>query len=234
LVNKETSLSPFTLHLQGVTQDKQSAVPGIALVTPGEDLVKVITIEKDQTLNLTLLSDIGYEELHIYLHENAQLNQTFFFTGKKEQRFKQKLFMCGRGATARVMGALIGGKGESYTIETEKIHTAPDTQSEIHLYGVLYERAMCSYNGLITLEKDSLRAHADQQNKMLLMHKTARAISIPSLQAKHNDLTCGHGAAISYLDNEQLFYIMGRGISKEQAEDLLVAGFIPKEIKIKS
>jgi Fe-S cluster assembly protein SufD len=199
-----------------------------------EDLIKKIIIKENEQLHLALTPDINYEELHIYLHENAQLNQTLFFTGQKEQTFTQKLFMCGRGAKARVVGALIGGEGQKYTIKTEQIHTAPDTQSEFHLYGVLYENATCSYSGLITLEKDSLRAHADQQNKMLLMHKTAKAISIPSLQAKHNDLTCGHGAAISYLDSEMLFYLMGRGINQKQAENLLVNGFIPKEVKINS
>jgi Fe-S cluster assembly protein SufD len=196
-------------------------------------LVKTITIKKDQTLNLPLISDNAPEELHIYLHENAQLNQTFLFTGKEEQIFKQKLFMSGRGATAKVTGAVIAQKGQSYKIETEQIHTAPDTHSEFHLHGVLYENAVCSYNGLITLEKDSKNAFADQQNKMLLMHKTARAVSIPSLQAKHNDLACGHGAAISYLDKEQLFYIMAKGIKQKEAERMLVNGFIPKEISYK-
>lgn len=197
-----------------------------------DPLVKKIIIQKNQTVTINLTSDIDYQELHIYVHEDAHLSQTFMFTGQKEQTFKQKLFMCGRGATAKVVGSLLGAKGEKYIIATEQIHTAPDTQSEVHLYGVLYEGATCSYSGLITLEKDSLRAHADQQNKMLLMHKTAKAISIPSLQAKHNDLTCGHGAAISYLDSEQLYYLLSRGISLQEAEKLLVQGFLPSFIPV--
>ena len=193
-------------------------------------MVKKIIIKKNQTLNLKLTVQDAPQELHIYLHENAQLKQTFFFTGKEQYSFKQKLLMAGRGAFAKVTGAVIAEKGQNYTIKTEQIHTAPDTHSEFHVYGVLYEQAVCSYNGLITLEKDSKNAFADQQNKMLLMHKTAKALSVPSLQAKHNDLACGHGAAISYLDKEQLFYLMGRGISEEKAKKLLVNGFIPKGI----
>lgn len=190
-------------------------------------LVKEIVIKKNEQLALHLKADDSFTELHIYIEENAHLVQTVLCTDKQQYTFIQKIYLQGRGATAHVQGAVIAGESEQYTISTEQIHTAPDTQSEIHFYAVIGKNASCSYNGLITLKEGSLRASADQQNKVLLLHETAKALSIPSIQALHDDVSCGHGAAISYLDAEHLFFLMMRGISETQAKKMLIQGFLP-------
>ncbi|MCF7900376.1 SufD family Fe-S cluster assembly protein [Candidatus Babeliales bacterium] len=190
-------------------------------------MVKEIVIKKNEQLTLHLKADDSFTELHIYIEENAHLIQTLLFTGQQKYTFIQKIYLQGRGATAKVQGAVIAGESEQYTISTEQIHTAPDTQSEVHFYGIIGKDASCSYNGLITLKEGSLRAVADQQNKVLLLHETAKAFSVPSIQALHDDVSCGHGAAISYLDKEHLFFLMGRGISEKQAEKILIKGFLP-------
>jgi Fe-S cluster assembly protein SufD len=78
---------------------------------------------------------------------------------------------------------------------------------------------------MIRVEKDAQKTNAYQENRNLLLSEQAHADSIPGLEILANDVRCTHGATLSQVDRDQLFYAMARGLTRADAERLIVRGF---------
>ena len=78
---------------------------------------------------------------------------------------------------------------------------------------------------MIRVEEDAQKTNAYQENRNLILSPDAHADSIPGLEILANDVRCTHGATISQVDREQLFYAMSRGLTRSDAERLIVRGF---------
>jgi Fe-S cluster assembly protein SufD len=78
---------------------------------------------------------------------------------------------------------------------------------------------------MIRVEPDAQKTNAYQENRNLLLSKDAHADSIPGLEIMANDVRCTHGATLGRISREELFYLMSRGLSRSEAERLIVRGF---------
>jgi len=133
--------------------------------------------------------------------------------------------LVGQGATSRVTGAYFVDNEQKIDYDTFQEHIAPNTTSDFAFKGVLRDTASAVWRGMIRVEKDAQKTNAYQENRNLLLSKTAHADSIPGLEILANDVRCTHGATLSQVDREQLFYAMARGLSRQEAERLIVRGF---------
>jgi Fe-S cluster assembly protein SufD len=78
---------------------------------------------------------------------------------------------------------------------------------------------------MIRVEKDAQKTNAYQENRNLMLSPKAHADSIPGLEILANDVRCTHGATLSQVDRDALFYLMARGLPRSEAERLIVRGF---------
>jgi Fe-S cluster assembly protein SufD len=78
---------------------------------------------------------------------------------------------------------------------------------------------------MIRVEPDAQKTNAYQENRNLMLSPTTHAVPIPGLEIMANDVRCTHGATVGRVDREQLFYLMSRGLSRGEAERLIVRGF---------
>jgi Fe-S cluster assembly protein SufD len=131
----------------------------------------------------------------------------------------------GQGATSRVTGAYFADHEQRLDYDTFQEHIAPNTTSDFAFKGVLRDTASAVWRGMIRVEEGAQKTNAYQENRNLLLSKTAHADSIPGLEILANDVRCTHGATLSQVDREQLFYAMARGLSRQEAERLIVRGF---------
>lgn len=92
--------------------------------------------------------------------------------------------------------------------------------------GVVNDRAKAVFNGMIQVREDAQKIEAYQSNKNVLLSDKAEVYSKPELEIYADDVRCSHGSTIGALDEEALFYLQARGISKENAEQLLIAAFV--------
>lgn len=133
----------------------------------------------------------------------------------------------GAGASARLTGVYLGDRQQHYDRFTLQDHTGKATTSDLLFKGVLTDTARSVYSGFIRVHPGAKQSQAYQQNRNILLSRTARADSIPNLEISENDiLGCTHGATVGKVDEEQLFYLMCRGLSLSEATQLLVEGFI--------
>jgi Fe-S cluster assembly protein SufD len=130
-----------------------------------------------------------------------------------------------RGATSRVTGAYFADGTQHLDFDTYQLHAAPDTESDFAFKGALRDTARTVWRGMIRVEEGAQKTNAYQENRNLLLSKTASANSIPGLEILANDVRCTHGATLSQVDREQLFYLMARGLPRNEAERLIVRGF---------
>jgi Fe-S cluster assembly protein SufD len=120
---------------------------------------------------------------------------------------------------------MFGDQRQHFHLHTLQRHLQPNCTSDLLIKGCLKDRARSVYQGLIQVAEDAQRTDAYQANRNLLLSDQARADSIPGLEILANDVRCTHGATLSQVDREQLFYAMARGLSRREAERLIVRGF---------
>ena len=131
----------------------------------------------------------------------------------------------GENGLAEMLGIFFGDGDQFFDHHTWQLHESGYATSDLEYKGALKEKARSVYSGLIKVYEDAQRTDAYQQNRNLVLSRTARADTIPNLEIEANDVRCTHGATVSQVEDEHLFYLMARGIPKAEAQKLIVEGF---------
>jgi Fe-S cluster assembly protein SufD len=134
------------------------------------------------------------------------------------------------GAEAHLRGIYALGQAAKLNIIAEQQHTAAHTTSEIQLNGCLTGQASAHYQGRIHIAKAAEHAVAAQRNSTLLVSDTARALSVPTLEALAHNVHCVHASAVGSLDANAIAYLVSRGIAESQARRMLIDGFLQSSL----
>lgn len=137
----------------------------------------------------------------------------------------QTVELDGRGAWARMSGLFFANQSQHFDLDTEQNHNAPDTVSDLLYKGALKDKARSVWQGMIKALPHSQRIDGFQANRNLLLEKSARADSIPGLEIEADDVRCTHASTVGQLDEQEIFYLMSRGIPRSQAIRMVVEGF---------
>ena len=133
--------------------------------------------------------------------------------------------LVGRGAEVDIIGAFVGLRADSFTVKTLQHHKAPHTTSNLLIKSVLLGKSTFSYDGLIKIDQQAQQSNAYQRNENLLLSSNAHVDTKPELEILANDVRCTHGVTIGCVSDEQLFYLMSRGLTRKEATNLLIEGF---------
>ena len=157
---------------------------------------------------------------------DASLHWVGLGLGSGQGKLRMETDINGSGATAKVTGAYAGHGKQHIDYDTTQEHAAPHTVSDLAFRGVLRDRATAVWSGMIKVDPGAQRTDAFQESRNLLLNDGAHADAIPGLEIEANDVRCTHAATIARLDDDQLFYLQSRGLSRAEAERLLVGGFL--------
>ena len=162
---------------------------------------------------------------HARVERDAELDWVAGGFGSAKGKVRIQNDLAGPGATSRVTGAYFADGTQHLDYDTFQEHIAPHTTSDFAFKGALRDEARTVWRGMIRVEEGAQKTNAYQENRNLLLSKTAHADSIPGLEILANDVRCTHGATLGQVDREQLFYLMSRGLPHAEAERLIVRGF---------
>ena len=162
---------------------------------------------------------------HARVERDAELDWVAGGFGSRKGKVRIQNDLAGPGATSRVTGAYFADGTQHLDYDTFQEHIAPNTTSDFAFKGALRDEASVVWRGMIRVEKDAQKTNAYQENRNLLLSEEAHADSIPGLEILANDVRCTHGATLSQVDRDQLFYAMARGLTRADAERLIVRGF---------
>jgi Fe-S cluster assembly protein SufD len=147
--------------------------------------------------------------------------------GSRLSKGRVETILLGDGASAKLHGLYIADGKQHMDRYTLQDHRAASGTSDLLFKGVITDQARSVFSGLIRVTPEGKGTAAYQQNRNLLLSRTARADSIPNLEIGANDIIgCSHGATVGKVDEEQLFYLMCRGLSRLEATRLIVEGFV--------
>jgi Fe-S cluster assembly protein SufD len=192
--------------------------------------VTEIFVEQAAKLEYVSIQNLSRETWHFASHHarverDAELDWVAGGFGSKKGKTWIQNDLTGQGATSRVTGAYFADADQHLDYDTYQLHSAPNTTSDFAFKGALRDKATAVWRGMIRVEKDAQRTNAYQENRNLMLSPTTHAVPIPGLEILANDVRCTHGATVGQVDREQLFYLMARGLSRGEAERLIVRGF---------
>ena len=159
------------------------------------------------------------------LERDGHLEWLTVALGGRVSRSTQHSVLRGPGAEAVVTGLYLPDGRQHLAFDTLQDHVAPGCTSDLLYQGALLGKSRSVYEGTIRAWPDAQKTSAYQSNRNLLLSKKARADSLPRLEIEANDLRCTHGATVSQVDDQQVFYLMSRGIPRDDAVRLIVEGF---------
>ncbi|MDO8496917.1 MAG: Fe-S cluster assembly protein SufB [bacterium] len=136
------------------------------------------------------------------------------------------VYLYGEGARGEVLSIAFAGEGQVQDAGAKMIHFAPNTSSRIVSKSISKDGGRTSYRGLVQVMPQADNASVYVSCDALLIDEKSRSDTYPSMKIKNSNVTIQHEATVEKLGDEKLFYLMSRGISKSDAEGILVNGFI--------
>jgi Fe-S cluster assembly protein SufD len=187
-------------------------------------------VEAGAKLEYVSIQNLSHQTWHFATHRarverDAELDWVAGGFGSHKGKVRIENDLAGPGATSRVTGAYFADGSQHLDYDTLQRHLAPNTTSDFAFKGVLMDSATSVWRGMIRVAKDAQKTNAYQENRNLLLSPKAHADSIPGLEILANDVRCTHGATVSQVNRDELFYCMARGLSRAEAELLIVRGF---------
>ena len=164
-----------------------------------------------------------HERVHV--DRDAELDWIFGAIGGHLTKSFAELDLIAPGAIGKMSGFYFTDNDQHLDYDSQQNHLAPHTTSDLLFKGALVNESRSVWQGMIYVAPGADKTDGYQANRNLLLSKQARADSIPGLEILANDVRCTHGATVGRIDADQVFYLMSRGITKQDAEKLIVEGF---------
>jgi len=139
--------------------------------------------------------------------------------------------LIGRGARADHLNIALAGPGQHKDTGAKVIHGAPYTSSNIVSKSISFGGGISTYRGLLKIAKGAHGAKSHVQCDALMPDNISRSNTIPYIKIYENDVTLGHEARIGRISEDQVFYLMSRGLTEGQSINLIVQGFMEPVVK---
>jgi len=160
------------------------------------------------------------------VHENASMEWLDGNLGSKLTMKYPSCYLVGEGAHGEILSIAYAGDGQHQDTGGKVVHVAPRTTSSIVSKSISRGTGRASYRGLLKVHKGALHARSNVECDALLINDTSRTDTYPYIEIEEQGANVGHEATVSKVGDEQLFYLMSRGMSEAEAMALIVRGFI--------
>jgi Fe-S cluster assembly protein SufB len=136
------------------------------------------------------------------------------------------VYLMGPKATGEVLSVAYAGAGQHQDAGAKMVHAAPETSSTIISKSISKDGGRTSYRGLVRVEEGAEKSKSYVRCDALMLDEESRSDTYPYMEVAEQDARIGHEATVSKVGDDQLFYLMSRGLSEQQAMGMIVNGFI--------
>ena len=219
------------------------------------------SIDNNNSGSVTANSKQGYFELNIAdIRENANVelvttqginsSNLAYFTNRKaflamDSRFNSYLglfgsfasrckvdnILEGTGAAAEHFNVIFANNAQISDVTANMIHIKANTMGRVLSKSIVKDTARSLFKGMIRIAKDAKGSESYLASHAIILNKGARADSIPALEIETNEVKATHSASVAQIDEEQIFYMMSRGMSRDDAKRAIVFGFVEPLLK---
>jgi Fe-S cluster assembly protein SufB len=165
------------------------------------------------------------------VYENATMEWVDANLGSKLTMKYPSCYLLEPGAKGEILSMAFAGSGQHQDAGGKVIHFAPNTSSKITSKSISKGGGRASYRGLLKVYKGAGNVKSNVVCDALLLDERSRSDTYPYIEIDEDDVTIGHEASVSKVGEEQLFYLMSRGLTEEEATTMVVSGFIEPLVK---
>jgi len=165
------------------------------------------------------------------VHEDGTMEWVDANLGSKITMKYPSCYLVGEGAHGEILSLAFASKGQTQDTGGKVIHVAPNTSSKITSKSISKGSGRASYRGLLKVHEKAENSRSNVVCDALLLDDTSRSDTYPYIEIDALDVNIGHEASVSKVGEEQLFYLMSRGLSEEEAASMVVSGFIEPLVK---
>jgi Fe-S cluster assembly protein SufB len=147
-------------------------------------------------------------------------------TGSRKTVKYPSIYLRGRGASADIISVAVAGAGQHQDTGAKAIHLAPDTKSRIVSKSVSKDGGRATYRGHLKVSPGATNVVASVRCDALMLDDQSRSDTYPYIDIQQDDTTMTHEATVGKISQDQIFYLMSRGLSENEAQNLIVQGFL--------
>ena len=193
--------------------------------------LQLIEIKDYASLNSIKIFDDNHKSYNLSAHcvllsEKSFLNSFSLIKGSQFTRTETHAYLNGISAKLNLNGVYISGDKQHHDITTAIYHNVPECNSKQIVRGVLGGESTGVFQGKVKVAPNAQKTDGQQMSKAILVSDKASANAKPELEIYADDVVCAHGATVGELDDDQLFYLNSRGISKDKARLMLIRAFL--------
>ena len=166
-----------------------------------------------------------------YAYENAVMEWVDGNIGSKLTMKYPSVYLMGEGAHGEILSLAFAGDGQHQDAGGKVVHVAPNTSSAIISKSVSRGSGRTSYRGLVKVYEGAKHSTSTVRCDALLLDERSRSDTYPTMEIDEEQVNIGHEASVSKLGEEQLFYLMSRGIAEDEAAKMVVNGFVEPIVK---
>ncbi|CAI3929566.1 Fe-S cluster assembly scaffold protein SufB (SufB) (PDB:1VH4) [Commensalibacter communis] len=186
--------------------------------------------EYNKLLNSSLES-YNCANLYVSLADHATYRQFLISKGSKFSRQEVYIDINGEWSNASFQAVQKLADRQHADITTVFSHLVPHCQSDQNVKNILTDQSHGVFQGKVFVHQKAQKTNAQQQNQALLLSDQAEINTKPELEIYADDVKCSHGATVGALDEDQLFFLMARGIPFHQARDILINAFVAQAVE---
>lgn len=164
-------------------------------------------------------------------YEDATMEWIDANLGSKVTMKYPAVYMMGPRAHGEILSIAFAGQGQTLDAGGKVVHGAPDTSSKIISKSISKNGGRASYRGLLKVAKGATGSKSTVVCDALLLDDHSRSDTYPYIEIDEQDVQVGHEASVSKVNEEQIFYLMSRGLNQEEAATMIVSGFIEPMVK---
>jgi Fe-S cluster assembly protein SufB/Fe-S cluster assembly protein SufD len=201
--------------------------------TKQQAYLELLTVHAEPASNLQLTtfqamdqSAVSFSTRNCTVLQDAKISWYLGLFGSLLSRYRTNYFLDGQGASAQDAEVVFGHNEQSFDLSANLIHRKSSTEGQVVQRSVLKNKSKSLFKGMIKILEGASQSKSFLSGRSILLDKDAKSDAIPGLEILTNDVKATHSASVAQVDEEQIFYLATRCLNRQEAERIIVEGFL--------
>ncbi len=221
IVTGESSKATVVQELYSPKAKKQQAYLELLNTSVGQNSHLDVT-----TLQVMDQSTINFSTRRTDIAQDGKINWYLGLFGAMLSRYRIDYYLNGTGASTNDSEVIFGNNEQSFDLSANVNHEKPATEGRVIEKSILKNRSKSLFKGMIRIKEKAVKSQSFLSGRSILLDKDAKSDSIPGLEIFTNDVKATHSASVAQVDEEQIYYLGTRCLSRKEAERIIVEGFV--------
>ena len=221
IVTEESSKASIVQELYAPKTQGQQAYLELLNVSVGQNSQLDGT-----TLQMMEQSAVNFSTRKSIIDQDGKVNWYLGLFGAMLSRYRIDYYLNGTGASVNDTEVIFGNNEQSFDIFSKVTHEKPSTEGKVIEKSILKDKSKSLFKGMIRINEKASKSNSFLSGRSILLDKGAKSDAIPGLEIFTNDVKATHSSSVAQIDEEQIFYLQTRCLSRKEAERIIIEGFL--------